>query len=158
MIGFFQPYLHSTFEFSQGKKLNQIMNGKKAKPAPFIIHNLTSSLCCHFGSMSKKMCEKVKDQCTSFWDEIVNGRCPLRGIHSSERGIPATAAPKVSVPHQEAYSKSLYGECSWTGRQTGSLQSPPPGGRGVSDRDPPSSPGPPHFCLFGTRPFQSGQT
>lgn len=40
----------------------------------------------------------------------------------------------ASVPHWEAYSKSHYGECSWTGRQTGSSQGSPPGGLGVLDK------------------------
>lgn len=42
-------------------------------------------------------------------------------IHQNKGSHPLLP-PWVSVPHQEAYSKSHYGECSWTGRQTGSSQ------------------------------------
>lgn len=73
-----------------------------------------------------QMCEKKRRKISVdhfSWDEIVNGRCPVRGIHSSEQGIPPTAAPLRSVsPTRRPYSKSHYGECSWTGRQTGSSQ------------------------------------
>lgn len=87
----------------------------------------------------------------------MNGRCPLRGIHSSEGGTRATAAPQsVSHAGREAYGKSLYGECGWTGRQTGSIWGSPL--RGDQARGPHPRPllGPGLFDLgrgrFGARP------
>lgn len=110
--------------------------------------NVTWSLCCHFGTMWK--CHKCVRKGRTKKEKsvyVVFLRWDCKWPLSTERNTfirtrdPTHCCPLGSVsPHQEAYSKSHYGECSWTGRQTGSSQGSPPGGLGMLYRDPQSFP------------------